>query len=173
MTARCLRFLILTATRSAEARGCRWSEVDPGEITGEGTWTIPAARMKGRREHRVALSEPALAVLGEVAEVRNADVVFWGRAGVLDDNTLRDLLLRLGHRGVTVHGFRSSFADWAADHGHSSDAVEMALAHTVGSAVRRAYARSDLLEARRSLMQAWATFLTQPPAVVIPLRQAG
>jgi integrase len=116
------------------------------------------------------LSESALAVLAEVAEVRTGDIVFWGRAGVIDSCTLLVLLQRLAP-GVTVHGMRSCFRDWCADHGQPADLAEMALAHTVGSAVERSYRRSDVLERRRALMQQWARYLTEP--VVVPLRQVG
>lgn len=167
MAARCLRFLMLTATRSAEARGARWSEIDLGQRL----WTIPAARTKGGRHgHRVPLSEPALAILTELAEVRTSDLVFPGRFGVIDNSTLPVLLHRLGHRDITVHGMRSVFADWAADHGQPGDLTEMALAHAVGSQVERSYRRSDVLERRRALMEQWAAFLTREPAQVIPLR---
>jgi integrase len=162
MAARCLRFLMLTAVRSSEARGARWDELT------EVTWTIPAGRIKGgHSEHRVPLCEASQALLGDAAEVRTGDVVFPGRhGGPIDSSTLPTLLRRLGYGGITVHGMRSTFADWAAEHGHRADLAEMALAHTVGSAVRRAYQRSDLLEQRRALMQAWGVFLTGGAEVV-------
>jgi integrase len=163
MTARALMFLVLTGVRSSEARGARWSEIDLDQKV----WVIPAERMKGGGlEHRVPLSESALAVLGEAAEVRTGDIVFWGRTGEIDSGTLLVLLQRLAP-GVTVHGFRSTFRDWCADHGQPADLAEMALAHTVGSAVERAYRRSDVLKRRRGLMDAWATFLTREPVVVL------
>jgi integrase len=170
IAARCLAFLILTATRSGEARGARWDEIDMAQKL----WVIPAQRMKAGREHRVPLSGPAMAILTELVELRTGELVFFGakRGSATGDTTLQTLVGRLGH-SVTVHGFRSTFRDWAADTGKSSDLAEAALAHVVGNAVARAYQRSDLLDARRGLMDAWAAFLTQPPAVVIPLRAAG
>jgi integrase len=170
MASRCLALLILTVARSSEARGCRWSDID----LNQGLWMIPAARMKSAREHRVPLSEPAVDTLIELAKVRTGDLVFFGhaRGRSVADTTINALLRRLGHHEITVHGFRSCFRDWAADTGKQGDLAEAALAHVVGNAVARAYQRSDLLEARRSLMQAWADFLTQPPAVVVPLRRA-
>jgi integrase len=167
---RCLAFLILTATRSGEARGCRWSEIDMANAI----WTIPAARMKARQEHRVPLPGAALAILKPLAEVRTGELVFFGRGGgPLADTTLKDVLRQIGHGDITVHGFRSTFRDWCADTGKPADLAEMALAHVTGSAVVRAYARSDLLDRRRTLMDQWSVFMTQPPAVVVPLRAAG
>jgi integrase len=169
MTARALMFLMLTGVRSSEARGARWSEIDLDQKV----WVIPADRMKGGgAEHRVPLSESALAVLAEVAEVRTGDIVFWGRAGEIDSCTLLVLLQRLAP-GVTVHGMRSCFRDWCADHGQPADLAEMALAHTVGSAVERSYRRSDVLERRRTLMEQWARFLFPTEAVVVPIPVAA
>jgi integrase len=171
MAERCLALVILTVVRNAEARGARWSEIDMAERT----WTIPAQRMKGgRREHRVPLSDAAMAILSALDEVRTGDVVFFGPQGrPLSHNTMLDVLRRLGHPGITVHGFRSSFRDWAADTGKPSDLAEAALAHVVGNAVARAYQRSDLLDARRVLMQQWADYLTREAAQVVTLRAAG
>jgi integrase len=170
IAARCLAFLILTATRSGEARGARWDEIDMAQKL----WVIPAQRMKAGREHRVPLSEPAMAILTELAELRTGDLVFFGakRGSAIGDTTLQTLLGRLG-RSVTVHGMRSTFRDWCADTGKLGDLAEVALAHVVGSAVARAYQRSDLLDARRDLMDAWAAYLTAPPAVVLPFQAAG
>jgi integrase len=170
VAAKCMRFLVLTATRSGEARGCRWSEIDLEQKL----WTIPAERMtKTGREHRVPLSDAAMAILAEAAEVRTGDVVFWGRAGEIADSTLSVLLRRLGHADITVHGFRSTFRDWAADHGQPADLAEMALAHTVGNAVERSYRRSDVLDRRRALMEQWARFLIPSGAVVVPIHVAA
>jgi integrase len=168
---RCLAFLILTAVRSGEARGARWSEID---LQG-GVWTIPGDRMKTGREHRVPLSDAALDLLRRLAVVRQGELVFPGRyaAGTLADVTLKDVLRRLGHPDITVHGFRSTFRDWCADTGKPADLAEAALAHVTGSAVVRAYQRSDLLDARRVLMAAWADFLTRPAADVVSLRRMG
>jgi integrase len=101
MAHRCLAFLVLTGTRSGEARGCRWSEID----TEERTWTIPSSRMKAAREHRVPLSPPAMAIIDALAALRTCDLVFFGRHGrMMDDRTLTTVLRRLGHDGITVHG---------------------------------------------------------------------
>jgi integrase len=169
MASRCLKLVILTAVRSVEARGCRWDEIDLAQAV----WTIPAKRMKGKQEHRVPLCEPALALLRELAELRTSDLVFFGaRQGrPLDDTTLLRSLHRLD-RDLTVHGFRSTFRDWCADHGKPGDVAEQCLAHQVGSAVERSYRRSDVLDRRRALMSEWADYLTRPASVVVPLRPA-
>jgi integrase len=170
MAARCLRFLMLTASRSGEARGCRWSEIDlDGAI-----WTIPPERMKGARQHRVPLSEPAMGMLRDVALLRTGDLVFAGRSGgMIHDSTLTCVLRRAGYDGVTVHGLRSTFRDWCADQGKPADLAEISLAHVVGSAVERAYRRSDVFERRRVLMDAWARFLIPTEAVVVPIPVAA
>ena len=164
-----LALLILTAVRSGEVRGARWDEIDLGRAI----WTIPADRMKAGREHRVPLSPAAMEIVRKLAEMRSGDLVFPGvvRGHPLSDVTLKNQLRQLGYGTVTVHGFRSTFRDWVADTGKPADLAEAALAHVSGSAVVRAYARSDLLEARRALMSAWADFLTN--AVVVPLRAAS
>jgi integrase len=138
-------------------------------------WTIPASRMKAGKEHRVPLSAPAMAILAELAAVRTVEPLVFisarpGRpiAGV----TLKDQLSRLGHGNITVHGMRSMFAQWCQDTNKPGDLCEAALAHQTGNAVWRAYARSDVLDLRRRLMDQWADYLTQPPAVVVPLRRS-
>jgi integrase len=170
MAAAALRFLMLTAARSGEVRGATWGEIDPAA----GLWSLPAARTKANRPHRVPLSEPVLELLRGLAEVRNGDLVFIGqrRGRPLADRTLRLALARLSP-GVTVHGMRSTFRDWCADQRKPFDLAEAALAHVTGNAVVQAYQRSDLLDARRGLMAEWAAFLTRPPAVVVPIRVAG
>jgi integrase len=169
MGARCLAFTILTAARAGEARGARWDEIDLERRV----WTIPAGRMKAGKQHRVALSEPALDILRALAEVRTGDLVFFSHIGhglPMDGDTVSVVMRRIGYVGITVHGFRSTFAEWAADNGFPSDLAEAALAHAIGSTVARAYQRSDLLDARRGLMNAWAVFLSRPAADVVPLR---
>jgi integrase len=170
MAARCLRFLMLTATRSQEARACRWSEIDMATAL----WTIPAARMKAGKQHRVPMSDAAMDTLEALAGMRTGELVFFSRVRgrPVADTTLASLLDTLGHDTITIHGMRSCFRDWAADTGQSSDAAELALAHAVGSQVTRAYARSDLLEQRRTLMSEWGNFLTMPAARVVPIRAA-
>ncbi len=176
MGGRALQFLILTAARLGEVRLATWDEIDLAARV----WTIAPTRMKAAKEHRVPLSDPALAILQPLAEVRTdmrPDALVFSsmtRAGVpLADTTLKTCLRRLGHREVTVHGFRSTFRDWCADHGEPADLAEAALAHVTGNATVRAYARSDLFDRRRALMARWAEFVTTPPAEVVPLRVAG
>jgi integrase len=170
MASRCLRFLMLTATRSQEARACRWSEIDMNTAL----WTIPAARMKAGKQHRVPLSDAAMDILEALQGMRTSELVFFSRVRgrPVADTTIATLLETLGHGAVTIHGMRSSFRDWAADTGQPADAAELALAHAVGSQVQRAYARSDLVEVRRTLMAAWSEFLLAPPAIVVPIRAA-
>ena len=154
----CFRWLILTAARSGEARGARWQDID---LKGR-TWTIPADRMKAGREHRVPLSQQAIDVL--TAAMRNMDgsgLVFPGFKGALSDMTLTKALQ---HNGLadraTVHGFRTSFKTWCMETTDTPWAVgEAALAHTLGNSTEQAYARSDLFERRRELMQSWSDFL--------------
>jgi integrase len=171
ISARALEFTILTATRRSEVLGARWDEVNFEEHV----WTIPASRMKGRKEHRVPLSDAALSLLRHLYEVRSNEYVFPGQtAQRLSDASMLKLLEIMGRRDLTIHGFRSTFRDWAAEQtSYPSDVVEMALAHQVGSAVERAYRRGDLFEKRARLMAAWADFCAQAPAssVVVPIRK--
>jgi integrase len=170
--ARALEFTILTAARVSEAVGARWSEIS-GDV-----WTIPAERMKGGKAHRVPLSRRAMELLEALP--RTGDLIFpgpkLGRA--LNINAPRKLLIGMGYR-ITVHGFRSSFRDWAAERTNYPDhVVEQALAHTIGSAVVRAYRRTDVFEQRRLLMQQWATFCTtasaqETPSNVAAMRRMG
>jgi len=154
-----LEFLVLTAARSAEVRKATWEEVD---IEGA-TWTVPADRMKANREHRVPLSGRALDVLAEAERLSDgSELVFPGvRPGrPLSENTHAKLLRELGFDAVT-HGFRSSFRDYAAERTHTPHVVmEAALAHTIKNKAEAAYARSDLFDKRRRLMESWAEYLT-------------
>ncbi len=148
-----LEFAILTAARSGEVLGVRWSEIDLDAKV----WTIPAERMKAAREHRVPLSEPALAVLGKVSEAKVSDFVFPGqRAGKpLSVMALERVLRRMDVK-VTTHGFRSSFRDWAGNETpFPREIAEHALAHVIGNKAEQAYRRSDALARRRELMAAW------------------
>ena len=150
-------FLILTACRSAEVRSAMWSEIDVGARL----WTIPAERMKAGKEHRVPLSASALTVLETAREFKDSTgLVFPSPHGkMLSENAL-SLRARKDKLGAVPHGFRSSFRDWAAESTSASHAaMELSLAHTVGSAVEQSYARSDLLEQRRELMEAWTEYL--------------
>jgi integrase len=151
ITARALEFTILTAARVGETLGARWDE-----ITGD-VWTIPARRMKSGREHRVPLSKCAVELLQALP--RTNEYVFPGTRGRMANNGPRKLLRRLGRAGITVHGFRSSFRDWAAETTeYPNHVVEMALAHAIGSGVEAAYRRGNLLDQRRRLMEDWAKF---------------
>jgi integrase len=162
-----MRFLILTATRTSETLDARWSEIDDGAMV----WTIPASRTKTMAEHRVALSEPALAVLQAARELRVSDapdaVIFPGRAldKPMSNMGLLMLLRRMKRKDVTVHGFRACFRTWCDDcTSYPRFICEKALGHKVGSEVERAYARSDLLEQRRKLMNDWARHCCPPPS---------
>ena len=153
-----LRFAILTAARTGEAIGARWSEIDMQAAV----WAVPEGRMKAGIEHRVPLSDAALAVLREAAKLRrdgsDAPVFPAVRSGKPLSNMALLMLLRRMERGdLTVHGFRSTFRDWAAETGQPNDLAEPTLAHALGK-VQAAYQRGDLLERRRKLMAAWAAF---------------
>jgi integrase len=160
--ARALEFLILTAARSGEVIGARWDEFDLAERV----WTIPASRMKAGREHRVPLSDTAMAILFAMLEIRRGDYVFTGaHGGMMGQMALRRVASgrRAGGGDLTAHGFRSSFRDWAAERtAFPGEVAEMALAHAVGDKVEAAYRRGDLFEKRRQLAEAWATFCTMP-----------
>ena len=160
VAARCLEFVILTAVRSGEARGARWSEFD---LTGA-IWTIPADRMKTKVQHRVPLSAPLVRILQQHSNHKPDDLLFPGPRGgaILSDMTLTALTRRMAYpstdsRTCVPHGFRSTFRDWAAERTNfPRDLAEQALAHKLESKVESAYLRSDVLEKRRSLMQGWA-----------------
>ena len=152
-----LEFLVLTAARSGEVRFASWEEMDPEART----WVISAGRMKAGREHRVPLQDRALAILEEARPLGcRSGLVFPGASGnPLSDMTYGRLLRKLGVDCVP-HGFRSSFRDWAAEQTDAPHAVmEAALAHIVSNAVEAAYARSDLFDRRRRLMDAWESYL--------------
>ena len=153
--AKALQFTILTAARSGEVRGATWAEID---MVGK-VWTVPAARMKAGKEHRVPLSDPALKLLKELPRLEGTDLVFPApRGGTLSDMTLTAVLRRMDVPAVP-HGFRSTFRDWAAERtNYPREVAEMALAHSVGNAVEAAYFRSDLFDKRRRLMDDWAQF---------------
>src|SRR5690606_33592430 len=157
VSARALEFLILTAARTSEVLGARWSEIDLDQRV----WVIPAERMKGRRAHRVPLTPEAIDILRFMSEVRRDDFVFPGtRSGRPQSQmALLMLLRRMGYANVTVHGFRSSFRNWAAEcTSHPREVAEMALAHVFANQVEAAYFRSDLYDKRRQLMMEWAAF---------------
>jgi integrase len=178
MAARALEIIALTACRSGEVRGATWDELD----LDRGLWTIPAARMKAGREHRVPLPPEAHAILRAVPRV--SEFVFAAvRGGALSDMALSQVARRMhadkaeadvkagvsadkagwrdptNGRPVVPHGLRSTFRVWAAETGADRDMAELALAHRVGTEVERAYQRSDMLERRRGLMAEWARFI--------------
>ena len=164
-------FIILTATRTSEALGARWSEFD----LDAGVWTVPAARMKMGKEHRVPLSTAALEVLSKAMAFGGAEFVFPGRKpGTQQSNmSCLALLRRMGRTDIVVHGFRSTFRDWAAEQtSYPREVAEMALAHAIGDKVEAAYRRGDLFEKRTSLMADWAMHCgaVQTPAKVVPIR---
>ena len=161
-------FLVLTAARSGEVRGARRDEIDAGQRI----WTVPAARMKMRREHRVPLSARCAEIVEEAAELPSggSELVFPSvRGRPMSDMTLSKLLRENGIAAVP-HGFRSSFRDWAAERTNADHAVmEQALAHAPTDLTVAAYARSDLFEKRRALMDRWAAYVGDEPAEVIHL----
>jgi integrase len=154
IAARALAFAILTAARTGEVIGATWAEIDVAARL----WTIPAERMKAGKEHRVPLSEAAIAILGQMDQGR--DKVF-----PISNMAMAMLLRRTGRGDLTVHCFRSSFSDWCAERtAFPSEVREMALAHTVADKVEAAYRRGDLFEKRRALAEAWAKFCDTPAA---------
>ena len=165
----CLRFLVLTAARSGEARGARWEDMDLDAAT----WTIPGERMKAGREHRVPLSAPALAVLEQARALSGGSgLVFPGRypGKPLSDMALTMVLRRAGLAArTTVHGFRSAFRGWCGERGTPWEVAEAALAHVVGNATEQAYYRVDLLDARRPVMDAWGRCAVRSAAQVVSL----
>jgi integrase len=169
ISARALEFTILTATRSGEVLGARWSEIDLDAKV----WTVSAGRMKSAREHRVPLSERAVEILSALAAVKIGDYVFPGakRGSPLSVMALTMVMRRMGMEAFTVHGFRSAFRDWAGERTNfPREIAEAALAHVVGDETERAYRRGDALEKRRALMEAWAIFCEPNTSnIVVPL----
>ena len=172
MAAIALQFQILNANRSGEVLGARWQEIDMDA----GQWTIPAGRMKAKAQHVIPLSEATLAILKALRPM--SEFVFPNAKGGKLSDTAMVMLVRRMHRReteagrpgfldpkrgevVVPHGFRSAFKDWAAEATtFANEVTEMALAHTVGSAVEAAYRRGNLLDKRRELMNAWAAYLS-------------
>jgi integrase len=171
--ARALEFAILTAARTGEVTGAKWSEIDLEARL----WTLPVERMKAGREHRVPLSETARAILAAMREVKEGDFVFpGGKANrSLSNMAFLMLLRRMGRGDLTAHGFRSTFSDWCSERTNfPAEVREMALAHTVSDKVEAAYRRGDLFEKRHQVMDAWASFAaTVPGDNVGPLTAAG
>ena len=160
MAALAFEFLVLTAARWNEVRGAVWAEIDRTDSV----WAVPATRMKAKREHRVPLCRRALEILDAAWALDGGASTFVftiGDGKPLFEKELRRLLRKLGIDAVP-HGFRSSFRDWAAEKtDHPREVIEAALAHVVRNKVEAAYARSDLFEPRRILMDDWATYLAQ------------
>ena len=165
VAARALEFAILTAARTGEVIGAKWPEFKLEEKV----WIVPAGRMKAGREHRVALSAAALELLQSLHHDGDSDqgFVFIGsQPGTgLSNMSLTAVLKRMGHGGITTHGFRSSFKDWCRERTNfPNELSEIALAHRVGDKTEQAYARGDLLKRRYALAEAWARYCTTPPA---------
>ena len=155
-SSKCLEWLILTASRSGEARGTRWCEIDLKSAC----WTVPAERMKAGREHKVPLSSSAIHLLNLTSKNETNDLLFGGS----NDKPLSDMTLSQAMRRMKVnavpHGFRSTFTDWAAETtNHPQELREMALAHSLGDRTREAYQRGELFERRRQLMEDWANYI--------------
>ena len=174
VAAQCLRFIIMTSCRLGEALKATWDEVDLEAAE----WTIPAARMKGRREHRVPLSPPAIQLLNSLYREEGNPYLFISSRTPgthVVESTLTIALRNAGCK-ATIHGFRSSFKTWSEERTNFPGiVVEMSLAHRVGSAVENAYRRGDIIVKRRKLMEAWGTYATSPPVekkgeVVVPMR---
>lgn len=159
MAAKALMFTCLTGSRTGEVLGMRWAELDFDARL----WTCPAIRMKTGEDHRVPLTDEMLAII-EPLKALNSEYVFEGqkRHRPLSNMAMLMLLRRMGVEGVTVHGFRSTFRDWASEVANAPrEVAEMSLSHKVGSNVERAYARSDLLERRRSLVEQWSHYVSK------------
>ena len=184
MATRALEFVALTAARSGEVRGATWDEIDMDA----GLWIIPAERMKAQREHRVPLTADAVALLKGLPRMQGSPYVFpAARGGMLSDMALSACMKRIHEardggyldprsgRPAVPHGLRSTFRDWTAERTeYERDMAEIALAHTVGTTVERAYRRSDMIEKRRQMMGAWARFLKgKAGAKVVKLEAAN
>jgi integrase len=173
VAAKALEFTILTAARTSEVTGAR-----PGELDRDvKTWTVPEGRIKGGKEHRVPLSLPASAIAREMLRLEGAEFLFPGGKArkPLSENGMLALLERMGRDDITVHGFRSTFRDWAAEMtNYPREVAEMALAHVVEDKVEGAYRRGDLFEKRRRLMEEWARYCVKPVKAgkVVPIRRA-
>lgn len=170
IAAKALEFTILTACRSSEGRLAQWGEIDLKSRV----WIIPGERMKMGKEHRVPLSDAAMAVLNQMDQ--STTLIFPSKvAGPLSDVRLTAVLRRMGHIDTTVHGFRSTFRDWASEStAYPRDVAEMALAHSIGDKVEAAYRRGDLFTKRTRMMEDWAQFCNQTQSGdVVPLRKSN
>ncbi|MGO4438551.1 tyrosine-type recombinase/integrase [Rhizobium sp. RAF56] len=172
--ARALEFTILTAARSGETFGATWAEID----LDNGLWIVPKERMKAGKEHRVPLPDAAVKLLRGLPQGKGpeAPVFTGGRGGPLRRIAMLDAMRTAGGDGVTVHGFRSAFRDWVSEcTAFPGELAEVALAHATGNVVERSYKRGDVIDKRRKLMEAWATFLASTAGAdssgkVIPLK---
>jgi integrase len=170
-SARALAFIILTATRSSEARGAKWDEIDLKAKV----WTLPPERMKAGRQHRIPLSPEALKILKEVKPLAQDGFVFPGmrKGRPISEGTVYKLL-KDEHKGATVHGFRSSFRDWCAEMtSYPREVAEAALAHVLTDKTEAAYQRGDIFDKRRRLMNAWAEYCLKSGrrGNVVPLKE--
>jgi integrase len=176
VSARALEFTILTAARTSETIGAKWNEID----LENGVWTIPAERMKAGKEHEVPLSKTALELLKALPREKNSGYLFAGARAKqpLSNMAMLELLRGIKGQGYTVHGFRSSFRDWAGDRtNYPREVIEHALAHLIKDKAEAAYRRTAALEKRRRLMEEWARYCGSPPSrassEVVSLRGAA
>ena len=166
VAARCLEFTVLTGARTSESTGARWQEFDLDAAL----WTVPGERIKAGRTHRVPLASRALEIVHEQARYRQSDHVFAGRrpGAPLSNMSMTAVLRRMGIPDITVHGFRSSLRDWAAEQtDYPREVAEMALAHAVGDRVEAAYRRGDLLEKRIAFMKDWDAYCSAAPVKAV------
>ena len=170
IAARALEFLVLTAARLDEVAGACWDEFSLKEAL----WTVPPERMKGGRQHRVPLSPRAVAIIEEMAEIKENEFVFPGRGGAISGMAIYMHFKRMGYT-QTIHGLRTTLRVWCAEETNvPSEVAEEALAHLVGTEVERAYRRTDVLDKRRKLMDDWAAYCgRRPSAKVVPFQEPG
>jgi integrase len=162
VSARALEVLVLTAARTTEILGAQWSEFDLGGANP--VWKVPSSRMKAGREHRVPLSRRAVEILRDLFSERQGELVFTRNGSPLSNMSLAKVLVVMNRSNVTVHGMRSSFRTWIGERtSYPREVAEAALAHVVGDATERAYARGDVLDPRRKLMEAWGAYCNTPP----------
>nr|WP_281496608.1 site-specific integrase [Pseudohalocynthiibacter sp. F2068] len=167
MAAKALMFTCLTGSRTGEVLGAKWDEIDFDNAV----WNVPAERMKTEALHRVPLTSAMVEIL-EPLQAMKSEYVFEGqkRHRPLSNMAMLMLLRRMKIEGVTVHGFRSTFRDWASEVANAPrEVAEISLSHQLGNNVERAYARSDLLERRRTLMERWAAYVTGEQGKVVRL----
>ncbi len=173
LSARALEFLILTGCRTGEVIGARWDEID-GDV-----WTVPAERMKAKREHRIPLTSDALAILEGLPRIKGNPYLFPGQRTKrpLSNMAMLKLLERMGFRQYTAHGFRSTFRDWAGEQtSYPREVAEAALAHGSSDKVEAAYLRGDFFDKRRKLMDAWSAYCAKVPKAgsnVTPIRRGA